>query len=84
VTTGQITRVGRHFGAQVVNDILVGFKYHADVLWQIESTGQYGDVRGSVADFVIATEESHGVMATAGVRDKDSAAAALLFAEAAL
>jgi phosphoglucomutase/phosphomannomutase len=84
VTTGQITRIGRHFGAQVVNDILVGFKYHADVLWQIESTGQYGDVRGSVADFVIATEESHGVMATAGVRDKDSAAAALLLAEAAL
>ncbi len=84
VTTGQISRIGRQFGAQVVNDILVGFKYHADVLWQIESTGQYGDVRGSVSDFVIATEESHGIMATAGVRDKDSAAAALLLAEAAL
>jgi phosphoglucomutase/phosphomannomutase len=37
-----------------------------------------------VSDFVIATEESHGIMATAGVRDKDSAAAALLLAEAAL
>ena len=33
---------------------------------------------------MIATEESHGVMATAGVRDKDSACAALLLAEAAL
>jgi phosphoglucomutase/phosphomannomutase len=84
VTTGQITRIGRHFGAQVINDLLVGFKYHADALWQIETTGQYGDARGSVADFVIATEESHGIMATAGVRDKDSAAAALLLAEAAL
>ena len=84
VTTGQITRIGRQFGAQVINDLLVGFKYHADALWQIESTGQYGDVRGSVSDFVIATEESHGVMATAGVRDKDSACAALLMAEAAL
>jgi phosphoglucomutase/phosphomannomutase len=84
VTTGQITRIGRHFGAQVINDLLVGFKYHADALWQIESTGQYGDVRGSVPDFVIATEESHGIMAMAGVRDKDSAAAALLLAEAAL
>jgi phosphoglucomutase/phosphomannomutase len=84
VTTGQITRIGRHFGAQVIHDLLVGFKYHADALWQIESTGQFGDVRGSVSDFIIGTEESHGVMAMAGVRDKDSAAAALLLAEAAL
>jgi len=84
VTTGQIARVGRHFGAQVIADLLVGFKYHADALWQIESTGQYGDVRGTVEDFVIGTEESHGIMATAGVRDKDSACAALLLAEAAL
>jgi phosphoglucomutase len=84
VTTGQIARIGRHFGAQVIADLLVGFKYHADALWQIESTGQFGDVRGTVGDFVIATEESHGVMATAGVRDKDSACAALLLAEAAL
>lgn len=84
VTTGQITRIGRQFGAQVIADLLVGFKYHADALWQIESTGHYGDVRGSVSDFVIGSEESHGIMATAGVRDKDSAAAALLLAEAAL
>lgn len=84
VTTGQITRIGRHFGAQVVNDLLVGFKYHADVLWHLESTGQYGDIRGGTADFVIATEESHGVLATAAMRDKDSACAALLIAEAAL
>ena len=84
VTTGQITRIGRKFGAQVVNDLLVGFKYHADVLAQLETTGQYGDVRGTVADFVIATEESHGILTTAGLRDKDSACAALLLAEAAL
>jgi phosphoglucomutase/phosphomannomutase len=84
VTTGQITRISRHFEAQVVNDLLVGFKYHADVLWQIESTGQYGDVEGTLEDFVIATEESHGILATAALRDKDSACAALLLAEAAL
>ena len=84
VTTGQITRIGRQFGAQVIGDLLVGFKYHADAMWQLESTGQFGDVRGSLADFVIATEESHGIMATAHVRDKDSAVAALLLAEAAL
>jgi phosphoglucomutase/phosphomannomutase len=84
VTTGQITRIGRHFGAQVVNDLLVGFKYHAEVLWQLESTGQYGDVRGGLTDFVIATEESHGILATPALRDKDAACAALLLAEAAL
>lgn len=84
VTTGQITRISRHFGAQVINDLLVGFKYHADVLAQIETTGHYGDVKATLADFVIATEESHGVMASAEFRDKDSACAALLFAEAAL
>ncbi len=84
VTTGQITRIGRSFGAQVVNDLLVGFKYHADVIAQLDAHGQYGDVRGTPADFVIATEESHGILATAGIRDKDSACAALLLAEAAL
>lgn len=84
VTTGQITRIGRQFGAQVVNDLLVGFKYHADVLWKLESEGRYGDVTGTPADFVIATEESHGILAAAGLRDKDSACAALLLAELAL
>lgn len=84
VTTGLITRIGQHFGAQVINDLLVGFKYHADVLARLESTGQYGDVRGSLEDFVIATEESHGVLVTPEIRDKDSAGAALLLAEAAL
>lgn len=84
VTTGQITRIARHFGSQIVNDLLVGFKYHADVLWHLESTGQYGEVKGTPADFVIATEESHGILATEHLRDKDSACAALLLAELAL
>jgi phosphoglucomutase/phosphomannomutase len=84
VTTGQITRISRKFGAQVVNDLLVGFKYHADVIAQLEATGHYGDIRGSVADFIIATEESHGILATPELRDKDAACAALLLAEFAL
>ena len=84
VTTGQITRIAQQFGSQVVNDLLVGFKYHADVVWQLESTGAFGDVRGTPEDVIISTEESHGIMAMTGVRDKDSAAAALLLAELAL
>jgi phosphoglucomutase len=84
VTTGQVTRIARHFGAQVVNDLLVGFKYMADVLWQLEQHGAYEDVEGSPDDFVIATEESHGVLLMPQLRDKDAGAAALVLAEAAL
>ncbi|MGL4421307.1 MAG: phospho-sugar mutase [Gemmataceae bacterium] len=84
VTTGQITRIGQHFNAQVVNDLLVGFKYHADVVWQLEQNGAYGDVTGTPEDFIIATEESHGVMATPHLRDKDSACPTLMLAELAL
>jgi phosphoglucomutase/phosphomannomutase len=84
VTTGLVTRIGRHFGAQVINNLLVGFKYIADVLWQLESTGAFEDVRGTPEDFVIATEESHGVMVMPQVRDKDAGAACLSMAELAL
>jgi phosphoglucomutase/phosphomannomutase len=84
VTTSLVTRIGRHYGAQVVNNLLVGFKYIADVLWQLESTGEFEDVSGTPADFIIATEESHGVMAMPQVRDKDAGAACLLMAELAL
>jgi phosphoglucomutase/phosphomannomutase len=84
VTTGMITRIGRHFRAQVVDNLLVGFKYVAEVLHQLEQHGRYEDVHGSPADFVIATEESHGVLLTPQIRDKDAAAAALVTAELAL
>jgi phosphoglucomutase/phosphomannomutase len=84
VTTGLVTRIARHFRAQVIDDLLVGFKYVADLLWRLERDGRYGDVQGSPADFVIATEESHGVLLTPQIRDKDAAAAALVMAELAL
>ncbi len=84
VTTALVTKIARHFGAQVVNNLLVGFKYMADVLWQLESTGSFDDIRGTPEDFVIASEESHGIMALPQVRDKDAGAACLLLAELAL
>jgi phosphoglucomutase/phosphomannomutase len=62
----------------------VGFKYHADVLWHLEKDGCYEDVRGTPADFIIASEESHGILVTPKIRDKDAAGAALLLAELAL
>ncbi len=84
VTTSMLTRIARHFGAQIVNNLMVGFKYMAEVLWQLEQKGRYEEVSGSPSDFVVATEESHGLMLTHKIRDKDAGAAALLLAELAL
>jgi phosphoglucomutase/phosphomannomutase len=84
VTTSQVTRIARHFGTQVVENLLVGFKYIAEVLWQLEQNGSYEDVQGTPEDFVIASEESHGILVTPKIRDKDAGGAALLLAELAL
>jgi phosphoglucomutase/phosphomannomutase len=84
VTTRLITRIARHFKAQVVDNLLVGFKYMADVLWHLEQEGAYEDVRGTPEDMVLACEESHGILVTPKIRDKDAAGAALLMAELAL
>jgi phosphoglucomutase len=84
VTTGLVTRIARHFGAQVVENLLVGFKYIAEVLWQLEQNGSYEDVQAAPQDLVIACEESHGIQLTPKVRDKDAGGAALLLAELAL
>jgi phosphoglucomutase/phosphomannomutase len=62
----------------------VGFKYIAEVLWQLEQTGAYEDVSGAPEDFVLGTEESHGYLVTPKIRDKDAAASALLLAELSL
>jgi phosphoglucomutase/phosphomannomutase len=84
VTTGLVTRIARHFGAQVIDNLLVGFKYVAEVLRELEQQGAYEDVRGTPEDFVIASEESHGILVTAHIRDKDAGGAGLLLAEMAL
>lgn len=84
VTTSLIGRIARHFNCQVVDNLMVGFKFMAEVLWQLESTGTYEDVSGSIADFIIASEESHGILTTAEIRDKDAGGACVLMAEMAL
>ena len=84
VTSDQVTRIARHFGAQIVDNLLVGFKYIGEVLWQLEQNGAYEDVQGTLDDLVLACEESHGILVTPHIRDKDAAGAALLLAELAL
>jgi phosphoglucomutase/phosphomannomutase len=84
VTTTLVTRIARHYGAQVVNNLLVGFKHMAEVLRQLEESGSYEDVRATPADLILATEESHGVLTTPAIRDKDAAGGCILLAELAL
>jgi phosphoglucomutase/phosphomannomutase len=84
VTTELVSRIARSFGAQVVENLLVGFKYIAEVLWQLEQSGRYEDVSGSPADFVLGCEESHGILTTPQIRDKDAGGAAVLLAEVGL
>ncbi len=54
------------------------------MLYHLEQDGAYEDVRGTPEDFVIGCEESHGILVTPRVRDKDAGASALLLAELAL
>lgn len=84
VTTSMVGRIARSFNVQIVENLLVGFKYIAEVIWQLESTGRYEDVSGTPADFLLGCEESHGLQTTADLRDKDAGGAVVLLAEMAL
>ena len=81
VTTELLRPITEAFDGVLVGDLLVGFKYHANVLDHLERHGYFGALRGTVQDFVIAVEESHGLLVTPEIRDKDAAGAALLLAE---
>jgi len=81
VTTELLRPITEAFDGVLVGDLLVGFKYHANVLDHLERYGHFGALRGTVQDFVIAVEESHGLLVTPEIRDKDAAGAALLLAE---
>src|SRR5204862_3092339 len=80
-TTELLRPITEAFDGVLVGDLLVGFKYHADVLDHLERHGHFGAWRATVQDFVIAVEESHGLLVTPEIRDKDAAGAALLLAE---
>lgn len=81
VTTELLRPITERFGGTLIGDLLVGLKYHANVLHQIEQRQRYGAVAATLDDFIIAVEESHGILVTPEMRDKDAAGAALLLAE---
>lgn len=81
VTTELITRIAEAYNGRVIGDLLVGFKYIGDILGKIESEGRFRSVEATLDDFILGTEESHGLLLTPHIRDKDAAGAAVVLAE---
>ncbi|MGI9472332.1 MAG: phospho-sugar mutase [Rubripirellula sp.] len=70
VTTELIRRIAEGFGVRCIGDLLVGFKYIAEVI-----------DREGPDKFVFGTEESHGYLVGQYCRDKDGAVACMLMSE---
>ncbi len=81
VTSKLLERVARFHGARVIGHLLVGFKYIGDALERIETHGAFAGIDATLDDFVLGAEESHGVLVTPAIRDKDAAGASLLLGE---
>jgi phosphoglucomutase/phosphomannomutase len=81
VTGNRVTTLAKSYGAQVVTDLLVGFKYMADVLARLEADGRWRHIVARPESLLLGVEESHGVLMTHEVRDKDAAGPALALAE---
>ena len=70
VTSELIRRIAESYGVRCVGDLLVGFKYIAEVM-----------DREGPDEFVFGTEESHGYLVGQYARDKDGAVACMLMSE---
>ncbi|MGH8474362.1 MAG: phospho-sugar mutase [Methylococcales bacterium] len=81
VTTEVLKAITEDFGGTMIGDLLVGFKYHGNILSQLEEKGCFRDLVARLDDFIIGVEESHGILVTPEIRDKDAAGAAILLAE---
>jgi phosphoglucomutase/phosphomannomutase len=76
VTTMCVPRIAERVGAgPIVEDLLVGFKYIARAVHDLEQSGTPAD-----ALMAFASEESHGYLVTAELRDKDATSAAVYLA----
>jgi phosphomannomutase len=74
VTTSLIQKIGQEDNVRCIGDLLVGFKYIADEMNKVQEDG-------TIDDFIIGTEESHGFLVGNYARDKDGACAAVWIAE---
>lgn len=73
VTTDLTSIIAHAFGATVVDDLLVGFKYIGSLIDDLPTD----------AEFLFGAEESHGYLTGTFTRDKDAAVAAVLLCECA-
>ncbi|MDH3520799.1 MAG: hypothetical protein OEM49_10120 [Myxococcales bacterium] len=81
VTTKILRRVVDEAGDScIIDDLLVGFKYVADVLKRLERGEGYRGVDCSPDQLVLAAEESHGVIMVPAIRDKDASPACMYLA----
>jgi len=81
VTTKILGQIAATAGdSWIIDDLLVGFKYMANVLKILEQRGRWGNACTRPESLVLATEEAHGVMLTPTIRDKDSAPACMFLA----
>ncbi len=83
VTSTLVERVAHAAGAAVVGNLLVGFKFVAEGLRALEDDGQWAGVSAREVEFAVGCEESHGVLVSSAMRDKDASGGALFLAEAA-
>ena len=74
VTTSLIERIAQENNVACIGDLLVGFKYIAAEMNQLEKAGK-------MDGFILGTEESHGFLMGNYCRDKDAACAAVWIAE---
>ncbi len=81
VTTKLLGRIVRERGeSDIIDDLLVGFKYVADVLKRLTNEGHYKNIKRRPEELVLAAEESHGVIVLPTIMDKDSAPACMFLA----
>jgi phosphomannomutase len=81
VTTKILGRIAQEAGdSPLIDDLLVGFKYVADVLKRLGRGETLRGVRCAPERLVLAAEESHGVIMIPSIRDKDAAPACLMLA----
>jgi len=81
VTTKILGQIAATAGdSWIIDDLLVGFKYMANVLKVLEHRGRWGNACTRPESLVLATEEAHGLMLTSAIRDKDSAPACMFLA----
>ena len=81
VTTKILRKIVEKAGdSYLIDDLLVGLKYVADVLKRLETVGYYKGVRCKPEQLVLATEESHGVILIPTIRDKDATPACMYLA----